>query len=336
MSMQPHSNDPIGPDGQAAGSGPAGTPPQSPGTPDWQQGLGSAGSAQPVNPAAAPAPEVPASGVGPQTPTVPDWQQGLGTPTASTPSAPAPQAPGASVAPQPAYGSMPDANTATVTPAAKSGFPKLAIATAAVVVVLVLAVVGYFMLAKGNNRPSARPSANNAAQTSANHAKKTAVALDTFTGASLAVPADMSGFNSDIGTTSNHDFLTPGSSPTNGGCELGFGTQTAAQLPGATIDEVVTPGINSLKNSGVTVDGPKAGTALILKDGSGKEYSLPTITYTFIQGSKHGATNYSLAITKDGNRTYVRRACATNGSIDSAKMNLLEQKASQITVTPLP
>lgn len=316
--MQPHSNDPIGPDGQAADAGQAGAPAQGPGTPDWQQGLGTANPGQPVNPTAVPAPGVPASGVG--------------APAAPAPSVPAPQAPGAPVAPQPVYGTTPDVSMSTVTPAAKSGFPKLAVITAAVVVVLVLAAVGYFVLTKGKNHPSA----NNAAQTSANHAKKTAVALDTFTGASLAVPADMSGFNNDIGTTSNHDFLTPGSSSTNGGCELGFGTQTAAQLPGATIDEVVTPGINSLKNNGVTVDGPKAGAALILKDASGKEYSLPTITYTFTQGNKHGATNYSLAITKDGNRTYVRRSCATNGSIDSVKMNLLEQKAGQITVTPLP
>ena len=318
--MQPNNNDPMLSGGQAPGT------PQGPGTPDWQRGLdGSAVPGQSINPTSVPAPEATANGGAPQGPAVPDGQQGLGAPASPAPSA----TPGMPAASQPAYGTVPDVGMATAAPAPKRGLPKPMIAAIAVVAVLVLGTAGYVIFARGSKPQSA----NHAAQTSANNAKKSTTALNTLTSATLLAPVDMSEFQGDTGTSPDHDFLTTGSDTTNGGCELGFGTDTAAQLPGTTIDEVVTPGINTLKNNGVTVVGPKAGTAITLKDAAGKEYSLPTITYSFTQGAKHGVTNYSLAITKDGNRTYVRRSCALNGTIDSAKMNLLEQKASQITVT---
>lgn len=181
---------------------------------------------------------------------------------------------------------------------------------------------------------SGHQSAKTAARTSASKASKQATALDTLTSATLTAPTDMSGFEGDVGAGSNHSYPTTGSDTTNGGCELAFGTATPAILPGATIDDIVAPGIKSLKDSGISVNGPKAEAALILRDTAGKEYSLPTISYSFTQGTKAGKTLYSLAITKDGNRTYVRRDCAAvNGAVDSSKMNMLEQKAAQITVT---
>ena len=233
---------------------------------------------------------------------------------------------------QPVYGAMPDAGMGAVMPAAKHGFPKPLIAAAAVVTVLVLATVGYFVFAKGSH-----PSANNAAKTSANNAAKSTIALDTLTSVTLAAPADMSGFQSDLGAgSSSHLYLTTGSDTTNGGCELAFGTSTATQLPGATIDDIVAPGIKSLTDNGVSVNGPKADTALVLKDATGRKYSLPTIRYSFTQGAKSAKTYYSIAITKDGNRTFVRRDCAANGAVDDSKMDMLAQKANQITVTAQP
>ena len=268
-------------------------------------------------------PGVPAGGMPPQNQVV----QPTGTPGTPTVS-------------QPVYGTSPDPNMNAPMPGPKRGLGKVLIAVGVVVVVLILAVGGYFVFAKGNknsnNNNGNGPSASNAAQTSANNAKKTATALDTLTSATLAVPASMSGFQSDAGTGPDHEFLTTGSSTTNGGCELAFGTDSATALPGATINDIVAPGISSLRNNGVTVNGPTADTALVLKDAAGKEYSLPTISYSFTQGNKNAKTIYSIAVTKDGNRTYVRRDCAVVGAIDNATMTMLAQKASEITVTAQP
>lgn len=306
--MQPNGNDPLNPGGHTFGTG---------------------------------QPPAPAGNVPRPAPAVPDWQQGLGTipaPAQSVPSIPSigptPSTPASPVIPQPVYGTVPDLNMSiAMPPAPKRSFAKLIIAVVAVVVILAGAAVGYLLFTKGEKSPSA----HNAAQTSANNAtNKSAITLDNFASATLAAPADMSGFDNDLSTGSNHDYPTTGSNAANGGCELAFGTSTATELPGATIDDIVTPNINALKSNGVTVDGPKAGAALILKDNTGKEYSLPTITYTFTQGAKTGKTNYGVVITKDGNRTYVRWSCAVNGPVDNSQMNQLARKASQITVVARP
>ncbi|HEX7963976.1 MAG TPA: hypothetical protein VF466_05315 [Candidatus Saccharimonadales bacterium] len=292
--MQPDNSDPTSQNGQTPAGGPTDTS-------SWQQGLGTNVPASPA-PAGGPAPVAPSPDIMP----------------AATP-APAPAAP--------VVGGVPGMNASM--PGPKGGPSKtMLLAIVGIVVVIVLAVAAYFLFLKKDNHQSA----SNAAQTSANNAEKSAKPLDGYQSATLSAPADMSGFQSDIGTTGVHDYLTTGSDTANGGCELAFGTGNATQLPGNNIDEIVAPGIDSLKKSGVTVNGPQAGTPLTLKDAAGNKYTLPTITYTFAQGSKNAKNAYGVAITKDGNRTFVRWDCAVTGSVDNSKMNQLAQKAAEIMV----
>jgi hypothetical protein len=164
-----------------------------------------------------------------------------------------------------------------------------------------------------------------------------AFAMSELTNVKLNAPRDMSDFGADTPDGNLHVYLTKASTGDNA-CSFEFGTATSMQLPGANINAIINPQVTFLENAGAAVDGPMSASALVLKDAgdSSITYSMPTLMYSFTQGTKHATSYYSLVILKNGDRALVSRQCANaNGSIDQAQLNALEAMAQKITVNKL-
>ncbi|HEV7454895.1 MAG TPA: hypothetical protein VGO07_06580 [Candidatus Saccharimonadales bacterium] len=313
--MDPNSNQP---DGQ-----PPATPPINPTTPDWQQGLGSP----------APQPPAPAGTVNPATPGVqvnqsPSDQPGS-MPAGQPANWPQPDTPvnlPAAPAPGPALPPLGGPNP-MMSPAPKKKIPQLFIVIGVVVVVLAIVAASYFLFLKGNGSSTDAAKKSSAAATGADDMSKLAHVT-------LNVPATITGYKSrSTGVDTIKDFISD-----DGNCEFIAGAVTAAQLPGADLNAIVDPQLKTLREGGATVNGPNAGSALILKEnGSSKTYAMPTLNFEFSQAKKHAAVHYSAVILSSTDRAVVNRTCVNkDGAIDVARLAALDTVAKSVTITVKP
>lgn len=316
---------------------------------------GQAGAAGQPNSPAGQQPEQPQADWPPETAPVPDWQQGLGTSGATPPAAGQP-APGtdAGLTPgaTPAAGSQPPTpNTASVYPTPTAGVvapmsgaaggmggnmggnrSKLMMILVGAVVALALIIGGVYWWTSRQNASDAKKAANS----SSSSAAKNAVDMATIKTLTLGAPTDLSSYKEDSSPQkSYHVYLTQQSTDAKA-CSLEFGVVSATDLPGADLDHIVDPQVESLKKAGASVDGPHAGSPLILKDAKNKSvtYRMPTLNYEFSKDNKHVTVHYSLVILKDNTRAVVSRQCAnTDGVADATELAKVEKSAQQITVS---
>lgn len=335
--MDPRDNDPRFPQPQPPQTGQIanqqGFSPPRP-QPDWQRGLGGVQPPQvPTGadtgvPSATETPSMPGNAPDVQvTNPVPTTQQAgeLPSPTAysaqpqpaayvppSQPAAPAPMTP-----PRPAM-------SADMPPYAESGNkakPMLAVISIVIVIALLAGALYFFF----NHKPGSNNGANTGGNSSA------AKDITKVGQISLSPPSTIAGFTErKTGTAAIKDFVA-----NDGSCELIAGVTTAAQLPGKDLSSIVQPQIDQVRKAGATVAGPAQGEALVLKDADDNAitYSLPTLTYGFVQGDKHVIFHYSVAILQNGDRAVVNRVCNNQGAeVDAAKMAALDASAKQILV----
>lgn len=122
----------------------------------------------------------------------------------------------------------------------------------------------------------------------------------------------------------------------DGLCEFAFGTLTSENLPGKDLDAIVTPQITTLKENGATVNGPNAGTPLVLKSttDSNVKYSMPTLNYVVSKGTVNLISHYSAVVLKNDSRAVVSRSCGNkNGAADESRLQALDDVAQTILVT---
>jgi hypothetical protein len=308
-------------------------PPRHGPVPDWQQGLGvnngpqaAPGSAQIPQPMpgqqSMPGPGVlPGGPVG--TAPGPQGYQNLQAPPAQVP------------APQPPYSQQPPPLSPTGAPGPSTGnrMKRLFFVVIAVAVAAGIGLVTVLLMNQGNKDNG---DANKAAEKSASlNTDKKATDLSTLNGVNFGLPADLSAFKGDSSPVSSYHVYLTQDSTDDKACSLEFGVLGADQLPGADLNGIVEPQIDSLRKAGATVEGPNSGAALILKDAADEKttYSMPTVNYEFSKDNKHVTVHYSLVILKDGSRAVISRQCANAaGQADASLLQKIEESAKQITV----
>ncbi len=288
---------------------------------DWQrQAVAAAAQAaqQPAQPDAQA--QVPQQGVDPAQPPLP-------------PQVPLPQSAPLPPAPQPVsmpQDIMPGGSVLPPMgmPAAKKKLPFPVLIALAVVAVLLLAAVTYFLTKSGGGK-----TVGQANKESANSASQSAIDVATLNGITFT-PGSLAGYHKNE-AASNATFLTYSTSDEK--CAVGFGTVNAATQPGDTAEAVVDTQIAQLRSGGSTVTDPKAGDALVLKDSknSSKTYKLPTVVFDITKDNTRLTTNYSIVILKSGDRAVVSRACGhTDGTpVTAGEMKELNDRARELVVT---
>jgi hypothetical protein len=266
-----------------------------------------------------------------QTPKPPDAPQ----PGADRPATPVPPStpPVPAGPPQPAPAGLPTqpgAPSSPVPPLTPGGLPPKGKTTFLIVMiavaVLLLSIIGYFIFIRSEK------SANDAANTS-NSTAANATDMATLQKVSFAAPKDMSGFSDrDTGVPGNKDYVSK-----EGDCELIFGTVGEDLLPGADLNAIVEPQLAQLRGAGSKVTGPNAGEALILENASGGEsYRMPTLSFEFSEpdGPGTASVRYSAVLLKSNERAVVSRSCISkDGPVVKSKLDALEAKAAELTVT---
>lgn len=212
-----------------------------------------------------------------------------------------------------------------------------------VLLVLAAGALYWFVLKPSGNEPKKqsdttaktnKPSAiSDAAEESSAAVSDTATELGTLQSAKLNAPGNMDGY--DVLTQS--ETFARYLSKTGQKCELGFGTLSAEELAGTDLDTIVAAQLKNIRDSGATVSGPAAGTALTLGDSadSSKKYSITTLKFELSKDDLRVKSRYSAAVLKDGRRAVVNRTCYTEDgtTVDEASMEALDATAKQITVT---
>lgn len=154
----------------------------------------------------------------------------------------------------------------------------------------------------------------------------------TLSAVVLSPPSDMKGFTAKDASVASVKSYADAS----GMCTLQFGTLPADRLPGGAMNEIVTPQLDALKKAGATVSGPHTEGVLILKDATDANvsYTMPTVRITFVDGTRHARSHYSIAILKSGTRAFASRSCVNpDGTVDQKAFDAVEAKAKQLTIT---
>lgn len=285
----------------------------------------------------------------PQPPTPPSPDAGP-APTSGLPPAPAdwanPSTPStSSAAPAPTTNPIDSNGYDTGVPAGMvtgqhSGGPgkkKLIIILVAVVaLVLAAALIFFFMMKDGKDKKntSTTQSASQAAKESTDSASEEGVDLATIQAVTLVPPTDMSAYKAPVTLLPTYSqYLTLSSA-----CSLDVGTVPTSYtaLKGNTLDEVVDYNVQLLRDSGATVADVTAGEALILKDAkdSSVQYKLPTLKFSITKGTATAVSNYSVVVTKNGDRVVVTRACASqNSQVTEDDLKPINETAKKITVS---
>lgn len=270
-------------------------------------------------------------------------------PAASMPSyGPQPSAPGMVVGGGPSgpgvSGSMPmnagnpsmPGMGSPMSPAPHKNNKMLIIILAVVGLLVVLPIIIYFVFFSGDKGSTgSKNSAATTAQQSVNASKEKGVDLATVSQVTLTAPSDMSAYQAPVSLLSTYwRYLTKDSA-----CSLEFGSvpTTYTELKGSTLQAVVDFNVQYLRSLGITVEDPTAGEALVIKDSkdSSKTYKLPTLTFKI--SNPNGATAislYSVAVTKNGDRVVIARACGnSSGVVSDSALTSLNDTAKKITVT---
>lgn len=224
-----------------------------------------------------------------------------------------------SAAPMPSY-SMQQAM-----PGSSGSKKRLVFALIAVVVAVGLGVGAYFLL--GRNSDTADKT-NKAATKSGSTTK--AKSLGTLHGVTFNAPS-LDGYELNSSSTDTAKIYRKGD------CSLQFGTTDEKNLPGNNLGEIVDKQISALKDSNVSIIGPDAGDALILKaaSDSSKEYSMPTLVFNASRENQHLLSRYSVVVFTSGQRAFVTRACLSNTQpVSASAVDEVDKDAKRITVTP--
>jgi hypothetical protein len=202
----------------------------------------------------------------------------------------------------------------------------LMLAAIAIVVVAVLGFGAYLlsnMLTNNNNKNKTNQAASQSTS------KTNATPLSSLKGVSFMAPMDMSSYTLNTASTDKVKIYTKGD------CSLQFGTTDAASLPGTDLADIVSRQIKTLRDNGVTVDGPTAGDALVLKDSSNssKQYSMPTLVFKANKDKNYAMSYYSAVVFSDGTRAFVTRACAsTTAAVQASALSGVAADAQKVTV----
>ncbi len=197
------------------------------------------------------------------------------------------------------------------------------IALMAVIVVVALGVAAYFML---SNNSDTNKKTNKAASDSSNATNATS--LGALKGVTFNAPT-LDGYTLNSASTATAKIYAKGD------CSLQFGTADEKGLPGSNLGDIVDRQIKALRNNGVTITGPDAGTAIVLKSAtdSNKRYSMPTLIFKASKGSDYVMSRYSVVIFASGQRAFVTRACtAKNQPVTSAAVDAIDRDAARITI----
>lgn len=256
-------------------------------------------------------------------PSTPAWQ----APSAAAPNEYAMPSPGASTYQRPAQARMASPTTPThdyqqmAAANARSNRRPLFVIAAVVIALLLIAGGLYFFVFKNKGTGS------NDALPETSQSESDLAAVQT---GMLIPPQTIEGYTErSTGTPTVRDFVSA-----DGSCELILGTVSAGQLPGKNVDEIIKPQLEQLKQNGAKVDGPNKGAELKLADekDSNKKYRVPTVTFTFTQGTKKATTHYSAVIAKSGERIVINRTCHKDGDIDQNQLKALNDTASQVKI----
>lgn len=283
------------------------------GIPDWQQGLGQAPQ-PPASPYAVQGPAIGATPSGVPS-NMPAHQPVAGPPQPWQP--PSASAPGEISMTSPGvvdYAAVASRNR------------KLPLIVGGVIVLLILAAITYVAFFRGS-------AANNTTGQSSQSSNSGDADMAALYSATLELPDTVEGYSPrQTGTSSIQDYVAA-----DGSCELIIGTVTAAQLPGTSLETLVKPQLDQLRENGAAVQGPEEGQAFVVKDAvnASKTYRLPTITFAFSQGKKHAAVHYSAIIMKNGDRAVINRVCINeNGDVDTNKLKAVDETAKKVMIRP--
>jgi hypothetical protein len=158
--------------------------------------------------------------------------------------------------------------------------------------------------------------------------------LATLAMVKLNAPANMA----DYTLLASADNFARYTSKAKGTCELGFGTLTADELKGDSLEAIIDAQVKALQSSGATVTGPSSGTTLELTDtnNSAKKYSLQTLQFEVAKDNVKAKSHYSAVVLTSGKRAVINRTCYTEdtSAVSDDDMTALDAAAKRITVTP--
>jgi hypothetical protein len=199
-------------------------------------------------------------------------------------------------------------------------------------VIAALVAVSYFAFFKKdeNADDAAKKSASNSSDA------KNAIDMATLQGVSMELANAPEGYTAKSNPSANTRQFSYAAQEGKQACELLFGTIPESSLPGENLDAMIKPQMEQLRKLGATVDGPNAGTALVLKDASDSKvsYSMPTLDFKFNYEGNEAVVHYSAVILTTGERAVVNRTCSQKeGSVDMNLLKALDASAKGITVT---
>ncbi|HSW66111.1 MAG TPA: hypothetical protein VLI54_03165 [Bacillota bacterium] len=234
--------------------------------------------------------------------------------------------PGAPLQPQPGFGmQQPHAAVPSLGTAKK----RLLLIAGIAVVVIASGVAAFLLLHKSPTHGNA----SQAAQQSSNAASSSAKAMNTFSHVTFTAPSDMSGFTAASSGLATQTAYTLNGTGDSLHCSLLYGMASQTDLPGSDVNSILEPQLKRLTDAGATVSGPAAGTPLLLKDGAGKQYSMPTLEYTTTLSGLQEVDHYSIVVLASGERAVVTRACAARGTVDASALAKVDVTAQKLTVS---
>lgn len=207
---------------------------------------------------------------------------------------------------------------------------KVVLIVAGVIFALMAASIGVYYVFFPNKGES---SLKRATQQSQKSAPSSAIDVSGLQNLTFVAP-DLSAYSKNEGssTATFSTYVNPDKT-----CMFGFGTVSADIFPGTTPEEMVNKQIEKLKDQSVTIEGPQALDALVLKDSAdaSKSYKIPTLSFSLSRDTKTAKVRYSVAILKDGQRVIINRECdSTNGPVSDGVMDGIDEVVKALKITP--
>lgn len=214
---------------------------------------------------------------------------------------------------------------------------KMVLVVAGVVLAVGLAVVLFAVLSSGKTDGNSADDAaaiNNAAERSSQTAGSS-TDMGSLNSVTFNAP-DMNGYEKqERSGDAFSNYITE-----DGKCAIVFGTFSPLDVPGASVEDIVSQQLEDLRGGGSAIDGPDAGDALVVKDAAdgAKTYRMPTLNFKLSKDDTRVYTRYSVAILSGGDRAVVSRECAdTEGNeIPQSRLDELDAKAGELTVIVKP
>ncbi len=147
----------------------------------------------------------------------------------------------------------------------------------------------------------------------------------------------LSGYTVSAGQSAGQtNIAAPIGSDTDNTCQISYGVFDQNDLPGGDIGDVVSKVTVTLKNGGVSVSGPNAIKALVLKNASSSAtYSIPSVNFSYTKDGLTEVATYSISELKNQTHAAVLQICAgkaTAATLTSMLNSELAPVAAAITV----